>query len=52
MGVIRNRHLGLRRRCQAFNGHSRCKLTRVLSGTGQCVDSGRDQAHTQLTLGR
>ncbi|MGW1675632.1 alginate lyase family protein [Streptomyces sp. NPDC002324] len=35
----------------AFNGHSCCKLTRVLSSTGQCVDSGRDQAHTQLILG-
>ncbi|MGW1786133.1 alginate lyase family protein [Streptomyces sp. NPDC002143] len=35
----------------AFYLHDCCKLSRVLSNTGQCVDSGRDQAHTQLILG-
>ncbi|WP_406471080.1 alginate lyase family protein [Streptomyces sp. NBC_01615] len=35
----------------AFYLHDCCKITRVLSDTGQCVDSGRDQAHTQLILG-
>jgi hypothetical protein len=35
----------------AFHLHSCCKISRVFRDTGQCVDSGRDQAHTQLILG-
>ncbi|QFQ95278.1 hypothetical protein F9278_02695 [Streptomyces phaeolivaceus] len=35
----------------AFYNHGCCKVGRVLTDTGQCVDSGRDQAHTQLILG-
>ncbi|MFF0083068.1 alginate lyase family protein [Streptomyces canus] len=35
----------------AFYQHDCCKISRVLMDTGQCVDSGRDQAHTQLILG-
>ncbi|MFH8468298.1 alginate lyase family protein [Streptomyces sp. NPDC017991] len=34
----------------AFHTHSCCRIDRVISDTGQCVDSGRDQAHTQLIL--
>ncbi|MFD5163140.1 hypothetical protein ACFWMJ_34655 [Streptomyces hawaiiensis] len=36
----------------AFQTHSCCGLTKLIqSGTGQCCESGRDQAHTQLILG-
>ncbi|KUO05535.1 alginate lyase family protein [Streptomyces caeruleatus] len=36
----------------AFMTHSCCGLTKLIrSGTGQCCESGRDQAHTQLILG-
>ncbi|MEY9834852.1 hypothetical protein [Streptacidiphilus sp. EB103A] len=36
----------------AFATNSCCGLTRLIqSGTGQCCESGRDQAHTQLILG-
>ncbi|WP_327313483.1 alginate lyase family protein [Streptomyces sp. NBC_01235] len=36
----------------AFYTHSCCGLTKLIqSGTGQCCESGRDQAHTQLILG-
>lgn len=36
----------------AFYTNSCCGLTKLIqSGTGQCCESGRDQAHTQLILG-
>ncbi|MEU1574966.1 alginate lyase family protein [Streptomyces collinus] len=35
----------------AFHLHDCCKISRVIRDSGQCVDSGRDQAHTQLILG-
>ncbi|WP_330286839.1 hypothetical protein [Streptomyces sp. NBC_00576] len=36
----------------AFYTNSCCGLTKLVqSGTGQCCESGRDQAHTQLILG-
>ncbi|WP_329341675.1 alginate lyase family protein [Streptomyces sp. NBC_00663] len=36
----------------AFQTHSCCGLTKLIQpGTGQCCESGRDQAHTQLILG-
>lgn len=36
----------------AFYTNSCCALTKLIrSGTGQCCESGRDQAHTQLILG-
>ncbi|WP_037683614.1 alginate lyase family protein [Streptomyces griseus] len=36
----------------AFYTHSCCGLTKLVQpGTGQCCESGRDQAHTQLILG-
>lgn len=36
----------------AFMTHTCCGLTKLIrSGSGQCCESGRDQAHTQLILG-
>jgi hypothetical protein len=36
----------------AFQTNSCCALTKLIQpGTGQCCESGRDQAHTQLILG-
>lgn len=37
---------------RADRTHSCCGLTKLIrSGSGQCCESGRDQAHTQLILG-
>ncbi|MFB6848628.1 alginate lyase family protein [Streptomyces sp. NPDC056373] len=50
MGVFCNDTAVYNAGVDAFYNHSCCKVTRVLSDTGQCVDSGRDQAHTQLII--
>ncbi|MEU9343129.1 alginate lyase family protein [Streptomyces sp. NPDC048278] len=51
MGVFCNDTSVYNAAVDAFYLHDCCKISRVISDTGQCVDSGRDQAHTQLILG-